>query len=619
MLWALLLVGLFTMVAIVIDLGALRADRRTDRAAADAAATAGAADLSVSSSEGCTTAVSYAAQNLGLDDSAFAPVGAGCASWTSCATAGPARSVTYAGRGYDVTITHPVPTTDPLLAGADAVGGDIQQNGSALDGAQCDRIGVAITYKRATIFARVVGNNSNTTTVHSVARLNPDGPPDEPASLVLLERHDCRAARTQGNDTRIVISSIAPTPAEPTGSPGIIQADSAGDGACGGQTKVLEGGSGPLGPAIYAENARNGAGFVTKEARIGVYAKLLGSPNAHSTWPTDIGEPNPVGFRQIGRTPVDERFLENVRALDVAATPVVESATVPGGFTNATGPAPGLNLGCTIDTATAITAVSKLWFNCPGGLTVKNLAITSSDAEVVINGPLSITGSFTIRDSRKLWVRGRTTGNKIGVDVNGTLSVNNDGFPLCTQRFAADRTKIGTFFVKEGSFQAGSGAPLTMCQTFLYLRGTSTSTGPSYLPASVTPAPALPPAPASNTSLGKITVSSGVRLDWTAPNEMAVRPTLADLATHKFEDLALWTEASTTSSLNGGGGMRLGGVFFLPNADPFNISGNASQQIDVDAQFFVRKLDVTGGATLRMIPNPANQVPLPTTAVNLIR
>ena len=92
-----------------------------------------------------------------------------------------------------------------------------------------------------------------------------------------------------------------------------------------------------------------------------------------------------------------------------------------------------------------------------------------------------------------------------------------------------------------------------------------------------------------------------------------------DLAVHRFEDFALWTEAHERSSLNGGGGLKLGGIYFLPNADPFRISGNSGQTIEVDAQFYVRKLEVRGGSVLRMVPDPSNQVPIPTNVVALIR
>lgn len=175
-LWALLLTALLTMVAIVIDLGALRADRRKDRAAADAAVTAGANDLlplvpfvprQLDAQKACITAWEYAMRNLGESKPhpCPPPPAAPCDR-----TSTPAK-ITYGtitDGGYAVTVISPVPDGDALMD-ADAVGGDIPQAVSAIDGNACDRIGIEISYTRQSIFGRVVGNDRNTTTVHSVA------------------------------------------------------------------------------------------------------------------------------------------------------------------------------------------------------------------------------------------------------------------------------------------------------------------------------------------------------------------------------------------------------------------------------------------------------------------
>ena len=614
-LWAVLAVGLFGMVAIVIDLGALRADRREQRAAADAAVTA-AAHVMVADggANACAVAWQYATTNLEVPSGsppcgAFPPCGG--APWSVTGTSGP----------YRITITHPVLTGDALLAG-DSVGPDIPVNyNTEADGAACDRVGVHISSSRMPIFARVLGYSSNRTSAHSVARIAPGGPGDEPASLVLLERHDCRAARTQGSATRIIIDSAAPT-ATSAGGAGIIQADSRGDGSCPGGARVLEGQSTTGGPSILARHLRDGSGTIVKQARIGIFAKLFGATNAHTATPGTIGEPTPVGFKQVGRSPVDSRYLDNVRALDTEAALMVEMATVPPGFTDASG-ATGLNLGCNINLATPLATPSKLWFNCPGpaGLTIDNLSITAPNAEIVVNGPLTVRSTgLSVSDARKVWVRGTTSGPGRGINVaaGAPFRVNQGTSATCTARVAADRTKVATLFVREGTFLTAN-TTLQLCSTFVYLRGSASLAGGNFLPASVTPSPALPPEPASNASTGRIDVGAGSLVDWTGPNELTARPTTADLAVYKYEDLSLWTESSAANPLNGGGGMTLGGVFFLPNANAFEISGNAGQSITVDAQFFVRKLDVTGNSVLRMVPNPENQVPIPTSIVALIR
>ena len=97
--------------------------------------------------------------------------------------------------------------------------------------------------------------------------------------------------------------------------------------------------------------------------------------------------------------------------------------------------------------------------------------------------------------------------------------------------------------------------------------------------------------------------ASSVAMEW---NTAASQPYLDD-----FEDLAFWTEASDSSSLSGGGQNNMVGVFFLPNANPFNMSGNGGQIIESNAQFIVRKLAMAGNGVLRMRPNPNDAISVP--------
>ena len=79
------------------------------------------------------------------------------------------------------------------------------------------------------------------------------------------------------------------------------------------------------------------------------------------------------------------------------------------------------------------------------------------------------------------------------------------------------------------------------------------------------------------------------------------------------EDLALWDESYGTSStfkMAGGGLMHVAGVFMVPNAFPFNITGGGAQDL-TNAQYVVRGFAVAGGATLTMRVDPNNVVGLP--------
>ena len=107
-------------------------------------------------------------------------------------------------------------------------------------------------------------------------------------------------------------------------------------------------------------------------------------------------------------------------------------------------------------------------------------------------------------------------------------------------------------------------------------------------------------------------------MDWKAPNQSDVFLSVGDPLFAQFEDLALWTEYSGNGTpggaarIGGQGAVVTSGVFFLPNANPFNIGGGGiGAQLTVDAQFIVRKLRLSGTVALKMAPNPSNSVPTP--------
>jgi hypothetical protein len=57
--------------------------------------------------------------------------------------------------------------------------------------------------------------------------------------------------------------------------------------------------------------------------------------------------------------------------------------------------------------------------------------------------------------------------------------------------------------------------------------------------------------------------------------------------------------------------MFVSGVFFLPNANPFVISGGSFQSNGANAQFIVRKLSANGSGSLTMRPNPNDAITIP--------
>jgi len=99
---------------------------------------------------------------------------------------------------------------------------------------------------------------------------------------------------------------------------------------------------------------------------------------------------------------------------------------------------------------------------------------------------------------------------------------------------------------------------------------------------------------------------------WLAPND------------GPFNYLALWSDQPATSnnlsknSMAGGTGVQLSGIFFVPEAAPFSLTGGGTwgQQ---NAQFIAFQLQVSGGGSLTMSPDPQKSIKTPTLAGTLIR
>ncbi len=132
--------------------------------------------------------------------------------------------------------------------------------------------------------------------------------------------------------------------------------------------------------------------------------------------------------------------------------------------------------------------------------------------------------------------------------------------------------------------------------------------------------PAIPASdgvvPYDNCFGGYLSLSGSGSLDWTAPNATSTPMEWNDPASqpylNNFEDLAFWTESSSNSnSLSGGGTNNMVGIFFLPNANSFHITGNGGQVILSNAQFIVRKLVMGGNGILKMRPNPNDAIAVP--------
>jgi hypothetical protein len=628
---------MMVIVGLVVDLGQIRVDKRTNKGVTDMAARAGIARLQFGPWSGVCKAREFLLRNA----DGFSSFDTGSETWsngaaqviatnpcpavanapdaTQCSAAVPSTwaklQATAGGGRFTVEIQSGYVLPDPRFP-ADASRGD--------PGTVCDNLAVILTESASPAFAQVGGGGSTAVGVRSVGRLNATETLDFVAALQLLERTNCDVLQVGGANTRVI--------AQPYGTyPGTIQIDSDGTGAC--AKPILNAQATSGGPSVLACSAnstnpdcRPGTG--TRPSRIGIYAANFNKPAGiiATAFPSTYGDTAATGSPRTSRKYIDQRYRQNVADLDANAKSVLTTSnSLPPGCTlvllnSCTGNGTtwlvlgGLDCG-TLGIFFAVpgrTSAQHIWFNCD--LTVNTpLTLTAANAYIVIRGNLTVSSTFSILDPRKVYVGGQSTGNKVGLDVTGgTLNMNAAGNSLCSARSGAGYSN--RFVIGNGTFKVGSGGFARMCQSFLYLASgydrVPSTNGTNPCTCSTWNAPGL------------INISSGSSVDWSAPNEITGRlPGAEELATtNPFEDLALWTEAGGNShSMSGGASTRMAGVFFMPNANSFNLAGGGSLPIDLSAQFVATSLKVTGGATVNLVPNPLDSIPVTIYTTLLVR
>jgi hypothetical protein len=640
--------AVFVMVALVLDLGQLRTDRRTNKGVADMAAAAGVGRLALGPWSGVCKARDYLLGNL----KGVSSFDGGSESWSDGATPATVRAsspcpATATGADSVQCAPHTPGTWARLraTAGGGRFGIEIQSgyplpdgrfsedaaraDGGSADQGSCDNLAIIVTERRAPFFGQVVGAPTRTTTVRSVGRLNATETVNYTAALQLLERNKCNVLQTGGSNTRVF--------AQPYGEhPGIIQIDSADDaGSC--PSPILNGQETSGGPSIVACSANSTvsgcrAGVGARRSRVGIYALNFVRPagDIATPYPGTYGDTRAVANVRAGRRPADRRYRANVTRLDAEAKSVItgNSGRPPGcaavtnnACTSTTDGRTWLVLSSTdcsnlstFFTTPGRTSAQNIWFNCDLDVT-GDLTLTAADSYVVITGNLSVKKVFTIDDPRRLYIGGRSTGNTVGLadgSPGSALRVNLGGAASCAGRANPKATRL---VVGNGSLKVTSGASTRLCHTFVYL-----ASGYDKVPAVDGTVPCSSPCSTYN---GVIEVTAGATIRWTAPNQITGRlptPQELDYGANPFEDLALWSEAGgNTNSITGGGASSLTGVFFVPNADAFNLAGGSGQSIDLSAQFISRTLKITGGATINLIPNPTDAIPVVIYSTLLVR
>jgi hypothetical protein len=413
-------------------------------------------------------------------------------------------------------------------------------------------------------------------------------------------------------------------------TPGYIHADSLGDGSlCNAGNKVLYG---KFAKHIIARHSVTGGltGVISTVA-------LTSSPGAVPANASD-GSANVCAEKSdgtctgaiargvIGRNPVDTRYLTGVRTTLTSASAAVAWSTVTATANGYSIWAPA-NCG-NINVATppaAQNAATKLFVNCPTGATFKTNTLFTNAVNVIFNGSISIgsNNSLSIPKAQTVYVKGVAGGD--GISVSGALALgtytnttasNTGSASICPATQSA-RDKL---VIMAGAFTGGAQANFHMCGTAVVMGDGWTGTS---CPVPTTPTPTSVE-PVDNTCHGQVNLGGGGFMEWTAPNIVSSGATSTDW--NALEDLTLWTETSgdgqvsNANKIGGGGQMYISGVFFLPNADPFIISGGGLQNNGANAQFIARRLEANGNGTLYMKPNANDSITVPSPpSISLVR
>lgn len=629
------LAAILVMVAVVVDLGQLRADRRENQKASDVAALAAGYYMSGKASgsgaaianprAACHAALNSVKTNVSGFPSAATlncdslPVNATvCENWSG----GPMPMVTLTSSGsspFVMTLKYPVPASelaDSRFAGPGAADGTDQ----------CARMLVDLRSSRDTFFAGIVGVGDQTIHARSVVKSNLEITSKNVAALLLLQRTGCQSLNA-GGQGQVIVESPSNL------NPGRVQADSDGKGTC--TTNTNESGY-----VVYAAGTGNSRIEVQptadgKPGIIGIFSLTPGVDGRGGAVHTSTTATNglsvaPVAGTISSRAPVDERYNPPTRTavtdLHARAWSAVQPATPPSvAHTAVSGAA------CTAPPATIPGSV--VYVDCPDFVVTGSVSFAEA-ARIYFTGKVTVTGTLAMPVAERIYIRGcrgastncgsNATNNAqaYALSVSGNTSqliVNTPAVAACPATTPPPAPGELTHRITEiatlgGPIIVSGQSNVAMCQTFMYVgRGAS-----SYAALQVTSGPPnctveLPcPAPLGSgvawVDEGYIKVSGGGSgsVFWSAPNRSTEAPT----TTNPFEDLALWGEGPRLSSLKGTGVSRVSGVYFLPNS-PIEFLGQGDQAVPLNAQFIATSLRVEGQGQLRLKPNPNDAVATP--------
>jgi Flp pilus assembly protein TadG len=665
---ALSMVALLVGAAMVIDFGLVRVDRQIDKSAADEATAAGLHGLNAGDGNphpfiGVCTALRYLEKNNSRFEDISDTVGTwatgtgagaanGCTDVASrarvCVPGNPASwaRFTWTGVLADKPLTVTIESGYVLSSGTgwseDVLPAAAADEDDEAQG--CDQLAVSISQARSPGLGSLATSSDLETAIRSVGRVEP-GPGGYAPAMLLLKQTGCPvldAGSASGDSFIHVLGAIS---SNNIAQPGSIHADSDALGGCsGGSNQNTYLGTGANGIVAYAAptvgsptvpdpskpgeitsvGAANGMGpNFLYDSLDNVYGS-----NALSSGGTKAAV---KGRALVTRKPVDDRYIVGVRDAISSANSVFSNA--PSTYTKFPGPVNACKPTQAEVNALALTAASNLYIDCNGKF-VGDGDLVIPAGHILFRGWVNPAGELSMPNAQHVYVANDTdvrhafslgTGsafrmNNMALNLNGSLCSNGQG------------PGKATLFVKTGDIQQSGTSRLQMCRTTVFMMGGSTT---GCVPVSVGTAPTAFPCPGINGGLGtgQFTQTGG-DIDWTAPDKYDVMTLLngdPDPARSPAwsdpdgpEDLALWSESATNNSntynMNGGGVFHVRGVYMVPNADPFQISGGADMNL-TNAQFVAGSISLSGAGThITMSVDPNSGITLPTLkVVGLVR
>lgn len=648
-LWAFMAAAVLTMAAIVIDLGAVRSGNRTAQTVADLGALAAGKSLVVNDPvAACQEAFDYVKVNAkDLPAGASMAGGGGCSRFASitCTTSTPTTGTDAVATGtgdYTITIRWPIPVSeiqDSHYSGGTDPGNDGNN--------QCQRMRVTVSKKNPTYFAGVVRGADPASTRSAVVRAASKQTGGDAAALLILEPTGCGALQVSGQGQIKAVGFGT--------KPGIIHVDSSAS-SCPSSlsenatnyvvfaTKTPSAGL----PAILASPAESpGTDGVTRPGLLSVFAtKIGGTPATHAVAVINPAssqfrgvQPDPQPADVSGRGVVDTRYRKAIVTLKTYAS-TVNTGTwtrLSAIFAADAANAPSCN---NVNKSYVVTATNVL-IDCDLDLKGNGTKLVFTGQRFVTTGPISVSSGNSLTFTAPTAVIVNTTvSNKPAVQVQGEFNVNTGNATLAAtpkgcvppdndpsnsnyRTKAAGVTNTTRLVVMARNVDVNTSSSLTrMCQTTVFM---ADGTVPSTDGTAIT----------SNSYNGTLNFGGGAT-DWSAPNQES-RPVCPLNAPNCYtydptnvddglalEDLALWTEtgdpnsSARLSQIGGSGNILVTGVFFLPNAQ-FDFAGQATQNINRNAQFIARRLDLSGQGNLFLRPDPNDAVVTELGGARLIR